>query len=472
MVQSRRPLRRFFCTVVFCPLFCPLCRLLSACCRGGGVVSLCRKHTARSVSHEQTTARFHRQHSPDYRPNLSSQAAWRNNRLPDPVHLQHVAKLARRLYPERELMLCADNDVATEGNPGVTKATQAAAATEAKRAICPAHEGRATDFNDLHQLRSLEAVRQVVETARKEPDAIERQSLRIVTIAELLSLDIPKRRHLLYPILPEQGLAMLFAERGMGKTFASLSIAYAVSSGGCVFGWQASEPFPVLYIDGEMPFSAMQERLASIVRGAAVEPPDASYLRVLTPDLQGDCLMPNLATKEGQDAVEPLLEGIRLVVIDNLATLARVGRSNDEESWTPVQAWILSLRRRGISVLLVHHASKNGSQRGTSAKEDVLDTVVQLRRPNDYTPEQGARFEVHLTKARGIFGQDAEPFEATLKEGTWEVRPLEDALAEQIRDMVEEGLTMRDIAEETGRSKSAVSRLCRKLGIDTRGGRR
>ena len=52
----------------------------------------------------------------------------------------------------------------------------------------------------------------------------------------------------------------------------------------------------------------------------------------------------------------------------------------------PVQEWILQLRRRGISVLIVHHAGKGGDQRGTSAKEDVLDTVIKLSRPDDYNP--------------------------------------------------------------------------------------
>ena len=37
-----------------------------------------------------------------------------------------------------------------------------------KLAVCPAHDGKATDFNDLHRLRSFEAVRAVVEAARKQ----------------------------------------------------------------------------------------------------------------------------------------------------------------------------------------------------------------------------------------------------------------------------------------------------------------
>ena len=53
-------------------------------------------------------------------------------------------------------------------------------------------------------------------------------------------------------------------------------------------------------------------------------------------------------------------------------------------------------------------------QRGTSAREDIMDTVISLRRPREYSMAEGARFEVHLTKARGILGDDAKPFEANL----------------------------------------------------------
>ncbi len=299
-------------------------------------------------------------------------------------------------------------------------------------------------------------------------------SLKVLDLHSFLDKEIPPRRHLLYPILPEQGLVMLFAERGVGKTFTALHMAYAVACGGTVFNWYAEQPRPVLYIDGEMPAVTMQQRLASIVASSEENAPDG-YFKVLTPDLQGDLLMPNLATEEGQEAIEPHLEGVKLVVVDNLATLCRHGRSNDEESWKPVQDWVLGLRRRGISVLLVHHASKSGAQRGTSAKEDILDTVIQLRRPNDYETGEGARFEVHLTKARGIVGEDAEPFEARLSihEGLsiWEIKSLELGQVERIRELAP-NMSQRDLCEELGLSKGKISRLCKKYGIATKGGNR
>ena len=86
--------------------------------------------------------------------------------------------------------------------------------------------------------------------------------------------------------------------------------------------------------------------------------------------------------------------------------------------------WELSLRRQNKSVLLIHHAGKGGTQRGSSRKEDVLDTVMSLRRPPDYSPTQGARFEVHFEKARGFYGPDAEPFEAQLIGREWQIGPI------------------------------------------------
>ena len=71
--------------------------------------------------------------------------------------------------------------------------------------------------------------------------------------------------------------------------------------------------------------------------------------------------------------------------------------------------------RRTVAVLLVHHAGVNGRQRGTSRREDALDTVIALRRPADYSPEQGARFEVHIEKARTFAGEGALPFEAAVE---------------------------------------------------------
>ena len=307
--------------------------------------------------------------------------------------------------------------------------------------------------------------RRATGTAKDEP-----QGVRCMNYQDFMGKAYPPRKMLLSPVIPRQGLCMLYAPRGGGKTFASLSIAHAVASGGGVFGrWNAPEPARVLFIDGEMPAVTLQERLRDIAAGSVSGIGSSDMLRIITPDEQ-DGPMPNLATAVGQDAVEPFLAGVDLVVLDNLATLVRGGRANDEESWLPVQTWLLGLRRRGIAVLCIHHAGKGGDQRGTSAKEDVLDTVISLRRPADYKTEEGARFEIHFTKARGLCGTEANPFEAVLRPDAsgglvWHTRDLEVAKLDQLRQLLADGCTVRDAAEEMGVTKSTVDRWKKKLAL-------
>ena len=256
---------------------------------------------------------------------------------------------------------------------------------------------------------------------------IEEASYNPITAAKLLAMEIPPRRTLLAPWLPEKGLAMLYAPRGLGKTYLALSIAYAVASGGSVVTWQALAPVPVLYIDGEMPLISLQDRLAAIVAGAPHAPPSDEHLRFLAADYFRDGI-PDLATDAGRKVLERASEGAFLVILDNLSSLAS-GRENESDDWRPMQELLLHLRRQGKTVLLVHHSGKGGQQRGTSRREDVLDTVIALRRPDDYDPTEGARFELHFEKARGFTGQDAAPFEAALRTGgdgalTWKTSNL------------------------------------------------
>lgn len=300
--------------------------------------------------------------------------------------------------------------------------------------------------------------RTIISAATEFPAAIRAHPLRAVTANELLEMNIPPREHLLSPILVTQSLSMLYAKRGVGKTHFALGLAYAIASGGRYLRYCAPAARKVLYIDGEMPASAMQTRLAEIAAVSATEPPDPSYLKFLTPDLQPGA-MPDISTAEGQAAIEQFLDGVTLVVVDNLSTLARTGKENESEGWFPVQGWALSLRRRGMSVLFVHHAGKGGAQRGTSKREDVLDTIVRLQHSDDYSPEEGARFEVHIDKGRHLFGMDARPFEARLSDGTWTVRDLDDVDMARVVELTRDGLSAREIAHETGISKSRVNRM-------------
>jgi DnaB helicase-like protein/AAA domain-containing protein len=300
-------------------------------------------------------------------------------------------------------------------------------------------------------------------------DAHTHTGLRAVSAAELLTIDVPPREMLLAPILPTQGLAMLHSKRGVGKTYLALSMGYAVSSGGKFLRWSACKPRSVLYVDGELPLAVLRERLAAVMAGAESSSSTLpASLRFITPDLQSTPL-PDLATQEGQSLITSHLAGAELLILDNLSALCRSGKENEGESWLPVQEWALQLRRRGVSVLFIHHSGKGGAQRRTSRREDLLDAVISLRHPADYSPAEGLRCEVHFEKCRGFFAEDAKPFEVAMRSdptssaAAWVMRDIEDALALRAAGLYAEGLSVRDVAEDLGISKSKAHRLKRKM---------
>jgi len=285
-------------------------------------------------------------------------------------------------------------------------------------------------------------------------------SLKAITISELLQYEFKPRAPLLLPWLSTQGLAMIHAWRGVGKTLVAIELAVAGASGAGWLKWNAPEPFGVLYIDGEMPGETLRERFARVIRSSEKEP--TAPLKIITPDIQ-EYGIPDLATLEGQEALEPHLDGVSLVILDNLSTLVRSGRENTTEGWQPMQEWALRLRSMGYAVVFIHHDNRQGSQRGASKKEDTLDAVIHLKHPADYSPEQGARFEVHFEKARMLYGDDVKPFEANLvtkADGSheWTMKDLELSLTERVADLLNEGIKQNEIPEMLGIAKGTVSK--------------
>jgi hypothetical protein len=324
---------------------------------------------------------------------------------------------------------------------------------------------------DTYGRITIQKALEIVSPSQSPKGETVRHPLKVLNFHDFLALELPERGNVLSPILPQQGLIMLYGPRGIAKTWVALSMAWAAASRGlCIGGWCAERPWRVIYIDGEMPARVLQERLALIMQGAGGDcSPD--YFTILTPDIQGDEGMPNLSTPDGRAALEPYIADREVVFIDNLATLSRGGRENEAESWLPMQEWCLDMRRRGKSVVLVHHAGKSGQQRGTSAREDILDTVISLRKSKDYEPNQGAKFEVHLEKARGITGTEAEPFAAELIQAphggvTWGCVPVQDEREAKVKGMLAEGLSVPDIVDETGLSRATVYRIKKRLGAE------
>jgi putative DNA primase/helicase len=314
-----------------------------------------------------------------------------------------------------------------------------------------------------HAWKRLVRARQVhsVHSTVEQPVA----PLKSIGFDDFLAINMPRREMLLDPILPGRSLAMLYAPRGVGKTLLALSIGLAVASGAPLLRWRAPRQRRVLYVDGEMPLVSLQERLRAISTGLRAVIPNDGF-RVLAADNTENGL--SIGSEMGQRALNPLLSDVDLVIFDNLSTLCTNGSESASDAWVPMQHWLLKLRRQGVAVLLVHHAGTNGRQRGTSRREDALDTVIALRRTEDYSPEEGARFEVHFEKLRNrVAGDAAAPFEAKLESISadeaagvrWIDCDLRPPVLKRAAELFQAGLSVREVAGTLRVSKTEAGRL-------------
>jgi len=286
-------------------------------------------------------------------------------------------------------------------------------------------------------------------------------------VGELLKTEFPPRRAIMTPWLPERGLAMVYAPRGIGKTFFALEVALAVATGTEFLGWTVEHPLKVLYLDGEMSLSEIQTRVRGSLRDRVLAEKD--QIRFVTAEMQAGPIL-DLSQPGWHRHLVPYVDGVDLIIVDNISTLCRTGNENDADSWNVTQEWAVHQKSEGRSVLFIHHAGKGGQQRGTSKREDVMDTVIALKRPEGYKASEGARFEVHFEKSRGFSGRDAEPFIAQLHKEcevySWTHENLAQNQYDRAVAMLADGMSQVDIAIELGVNKSTVSRWAKRGKVE------
>jgi len=159
---------------------------------------------------------------------------------------------------------------------------------------------------------------------------------------------------------------------------------------------------------------------------------------------------------------------IRVLILDNISCLFSGINEDSKQDWEPINAWLIRLRHRGITTVLVHHAGKGGQQRGTSGREDSLDTVVQLARPTGGDARDGCHFHLSFTKCRSTTGEPVAPLDVRLETVNerlqWVWQPLEISTLERARCLVAEGIQgPTELAEELGINKGYASRILKKL---------
>jgi HAMP domain-containing protein len=100
-------------------------------------------------------------------------------------------------------------------------------------------------------------------------------------------------------------------------------------------------------------------------------------------------------------------------------------------------------------------------------KADVLETSFSPRQPRDYNTDQACASKCTIEKGPGLHGDHAGPFEAQLEltdgKAAWIVKDVDDAVRIRVAALLAAGMSVREIAEEIGATKSAVHRMKQRL---------
>jgi Bifunctional DNA primase/polymerase, N-terminal/AAA domain/Primase C terminal 2 (PriCT-2) len=328
-----------------------------------------------------------------------------------------------------------------------------------------------------------------------------RQPRRAFSLAEWLERELPPPDYLLGNLLTTTSRILLYAPTGIGKTMfvMAMSMAAAHDKGFLMWPGVRAEDRPekrlprVLFIDGEMSRWLLQERLRDESKRLGTAP--ATYFILSREDCER---MPPLNTSEGQRYIDNEIKkigGVDFIVFDNISTLI-VGDQREPLGWSQTFEWVLSLTKRGIGQLWVHHTGHDESHSyGDKTREFQMYTVMQLETVK--RPDTDVSFLLKFQKARERKPENRTQFEnvrIALVDNQWiysrisggikkaEVSPLADkffsalqlatSYKEESKDMLGDVVKHEKPAEMYGCPAATIEqwqRACVERGLITKG---
>jgi hypothetical protein len=178
----------------------------------------------------------------------------------------------------------------------------------------------------------------------------------------------------------------------------------------------------------------------------------------------------NIANPEVQQAITARSVNTRskVLILDNLSTLASGMKENEADSWELVNNWLLDLRRRKIAVVIVHHAGRSGEVRGTSKREDNVFWIIALDdAKKNADDKRGARFVSRFTTPSRNTQEELPAYEwhfvTDEATGLVSVGHKQAQTMDVFLGLIEDGVAeCGHIAQEMKVSPATVSRLAKK----------
>jgi hypothetical protein len=208
------------------------------------------------------------------------------------------------------------------------------------------------------------------------PPAIEIASLPPLTLDDWRNRNLPDPDFIMGHWLTSTSRVLLTAATGLGKTNFGLALAMRIAAGVDFMHWRARRPARVLYIDGEMSRRLLRQRVLDEAERLGASPD--SFLALSHEDIPS---FRPLNTLEGQAWMNAFIDkigGIDLIIFDNIMCLT-IGDQKDTEPWQQTLPWALSLTKRAIGQIWIHHTGHDETRAyGDKSREWQMDTVAHL----------------------------------------------------------------------------------------------
>jgi hypothetical protein len=242
---------------------------------------------------------------------------------------------------------------------------------------------------------------------------------------DYLHLDIKEPEFIVAKLFKTKSINFISGPKGNGKTEWTLGLTDIISKGGDFLTYKVNEPYPVIYIDGEMDEYDLIERRIPYTQHEAPYP---NYFNIIHYAQQIDQTIPDIKFEHGQQLIEQKVMEVRqktgkspVLVLDNLRSLSNY-KENDSDDWRPIGVWLKNLRALDCVTIVIDHHGKgeNAGPRGSSSKTDWANVSIFIKSVGKGRTPGKMRMEIKFDKARGLRPDETQEYECEYDfDGKW-----------------------------------------------------
>jgi hypothetical protein len=301
----------------------------------------------------------------------------------------------------------------------------------------------------------------------------------LVDMQTAFNTEYPKPKFVMEPILRERTVMQISGDYGAGKSMFGLYTAMCVANGWDFLDWKfkASGPIPVLYVEGELPASDIQDRLLTFADAKGFNDPNSgkklnyeNFFQLTLDDLElnghkygfdklaisneeDEAIKGRLKIENTLNKIKERLGKFPILFLDNISALTAIDE-NKATDWSSLMMWLMNLKTRGIITVFFHHTGKStGTASGSNMAQRLIDTHIILKKlPENYRFNMQGRnvqCSISFDKFRNFGGEQAKSFLLTCSDqGNWKKYPMLDQKDFKIIECLEKGMTVKAMCEE------------------------